>query len=61
MGQDAAEMLPVVVTREEHQVFTNAWRQAIPLGSRNVTRAQVEAAAREICADYPEVLAALGM
>jgi hypothetical protein len=53
----------VVVTRAEHQEFTNAWRQAIPYGSgtRNATPAQVEGAAQQIYADYPEILQALGL
>jgi hypothetical protein len=30
MGQKSGDMASVAVTRAEHQVFTNAWRQAIP-------------------------------
>ncbi len=55
---------PTVVTRAEHQQFTNAWRQAIPHGPSGTgmaTRAQVEAAARQIYADYPQILRALGL
>jgi len=53
----------IVVTRSEHQVFTNAWRQAIPYGAgtRTASRAQIEGAARQIYADYPEILRALGL
>lgn len=48
-------------TRAEHQVFTNAWRQAIPHGSRNVTPNMVNNTARNIYSDYPEILRALGL
>ena len=53
----------IVVTRSEHQVFTNAWRQAIPYGAgtRTASRAQIEGAARQIYSDYPEILRALGL
>lgn len=61
MGQNTAEMSSIVVTRAEHQVFTNAWRQAIPYGSRNVTPSMVNNAARTIYRDYPEILQALGL
>lgn len=54
-------MPSIVVTRGEHQVFTNAWRQAIPYGSRNITRSQVDDAARRIYAEYPEILKELGL
>ncbi len=61
MGQNTADMSAIVVTRAEHQVFTNAWRQAIPYGSRNVTPGMVNNAARNIYRDYPEILQALGL
>jgi hypothetical protein len=61
MGQNTADMSAIVVTRAEHQVFTNAWRQAIPYGSRNVTPGMVNNAARTIYRDYPEILRALGL
>lgn len=43
----------IVVTRAEHQVFTNAWRQAIPYGSRNVTPNMVNNSARTSTATTP--------
>lgn len=64
MGQAIGEMPSIVVTRAEHQVFTNAWREAIPYGSNGTgmaTRAQVEGAARQIYSEYPEILRALGL
>ena len=64
MRQTVGDMPSVVVTRAEHQVFTNAWREAIPYGptgTGRATPAQVEAAARQIYRDYPEILDALGL
>ena len=64
MGQNVRDMASVAVTKAEHQVFTNAWRAQIPWGAGGTgmaTRAQVEAAARRIYADYPEILLALGL
>lgn len=63
MGGNTDDWATVVVTRAEHQVFTNAWRQAIPYGAgtRNATRADVQRAARQIYADYPEILKGLGL
>jgi hypothetical protein len=54
---------PVAVTTEQHQVFTNAWRKAIPYvsGTRSATRAQIYDAAREIYAAYPEILKKSGL
>lgn len=64
MGQNVGDMASIAVTRAEHQVFTNAWRAAIPYGpqgTRVATRMQVEDAARRIYADYPDILKALGL
>jgi hypothetical protein len=63
LGQRVQEMLSVAVTSGEHQVFTNAWRQAIPYGqgTANATVPQIMAAARQIYANYPEILQALGL
>ena len=61
MDQAVGDMPSIVVTRPEHQVFTNAWRAEIPYGSRNVTPTQVNDAARRVYADYPEILQALGL
>ena len=56
-------MLSVVLTKEEHQVFTNAWQAAIPrgAGTANATREQVMASARRIYANYPAILKSLGL
>jgi hypothetical protein len=63
MGGNTNDWVTIVVKKDEHQVFTNLWRQHIPVGegTQNATRAQVESAARQIYADYPEILRALGL
>lgn len=64
MDQTVGDMPSVVVTRAEHQVFTNAWREAIPYGPTGTgmaTRAQVENASGQIYREYPEILQALGL
>jgi hypothetical protein len=63
MGQNARQALSVAVTPAEHQVFTNARRAAIPYGSgtANATAQQVLDAARQIYANHPEILSALGL
>lgn len=60
VGGNTNNWLTILVTRSEHQVFTNAWRQAIPYGAgtRNATRFEIESAARRIYAAYPEILRA---
>lgn len=60
MGQDAKNMLSIVLTQEEHAAFTQTWRQLIPYGSQ-ATRAEVEAAARVVYKDHPDILSALGL
>jgi hypothetical protein len=56
--------LSMAVTKAEHQVeFTNKWRKAIPYGPGGTaiaTRAEVEQVARQIYAQYPSILRALG-
>jgi hypothetical protein len=57
-------MASIAVTGAEHQLFTNAWRKAIPYGPEGTgmaTRMQVETAARQIYSDYPDLLKALGL
>ncbi len=65
LGLDPGKMSGIALTPEEHQVFTNAWRQAIgyigdknPITTANATREQIWAAAQEIYAKYPELLEA---
>ena len=63
LGQNARQGLSVAVTQEEHQAFTNAWRSAIRygVGTANASEAQVINAARQIYADYQEILDELGL
>ena len=63
MGESAGDMASVAVTKVEHQVFTNGWRQAIPYGegTANATPAQIRGAASQIYANYPDILSALGL
>lgn len=63
LGVSEGQMGSVAVTKAEHQVFTNAWRSLIPYGSgtANATRDQVMGAAKEIYAEYPAILKALGL
>lgn len=63
MGQTTRQGLSVAVTPAEHQVFTNAWRAAIPYGAgtANATVEQVINAARQIYAGYPAILSVLGL
>jgi len=58
--QKKGHMLSIVVTPAEHQVFTNAWHAAIGY-KRDVSPAEISAAARRIYANYPAVLNALGL
>jgi len=53
----------VAVTPEEHQVFTNAWRNAIgyinsnnPLNTGTATLEDIWLAAQKVYADYPALL-----
>jgi RHS repeat-associated protein/uncharacterized repeat protein (TIGR01451 family) len=64
LGLVACEMLSIALPPDEHQVFTNAWRNAIPYGPNGTgcaTAAEIYAAAMEIYANYPAILAALGL
>ena len=63
LGVNRNSMQSIALTRAEHQVFTNAWRQAIPYGQGtvNATRQQILNAARQIYRAYPEILRALGL
>lgn len=56
-------MSSIALTRAEHQVFTNAWRAAIPYGqgTLNATREQIYTAARQVYSNYPQILRALGL
>jgi hypothetical protein len=55
------KMLSVALTKEEHQIFTNAWRKAIPYGTKYSPAMErlVKETAKEIYKNYPEILKAL--
>lgn len=63
LGVKPGDMASIALTPAEHQVFTNAWRQAIPLGqgTANATRDQVMNAAKQIYKEYPDILKSLGL
>jgi len=63
LKQEAKEMLSTAVTKAEHQGFTNAWRKAISYGkgTAEATEATVKSTAKEIYANYPSILKALGL
>ena len=58
LGISANKMLSVVVTSEEHAIFTDAWRKEFSYGIDygKIGLDQLWAAAQKIYADYPELL-----
>lgn len=56
--QNTGKMPSIVVTRDEHQVLTNAWRKAIPYlkDYKAVSIDDVRRAAAEVYADLPEMM-----
>jgi hypothetical protein len=61
-------MLSIVLTEAEHNAFTQAWRDAIgydgmraAITTSTATVADVEAAARTVYANHPDILKALGL
>jgi hypothetical protein len=62
-GESAGQMLSQVLSPENHQAFTNAWRQLIPYGegTANATRETVLNAAREVYREFPDILKVLGL
>jgi hypothetical protein len=62
---DTDTMLSVVLTKEEHQVFTNAWRRAIgyitdsnPFKTNTASKKDIWNAAQDIYKGYPDLLEA---
>jgi RHS repeat-associated protein len=53
----------IALTKEQHQLFTNAWRNHIGYGegTDNATFSMVEDAARRVYADHPDLLRVLGL
>jgi hypothetical protein len=63
LGVNPRTMQSIALTPAEHQVFTNAWRQAIPYGqgTANATVQQIQNVARQVYQDFPDILKALGL
>ncbi|MEJ2042137.1 MAG: hypothetical protein P8X89_02560, partial [Reinekea sp.] len=63
LGVKPGDMASIALTKAEHQVFTNAWRKAIPYGqgTANATRELVMEKAKDIYSGYPEILKSLGL
>ena len=72
LGSNTNSWKSIVLTKTEHQLFTNAWKDAITrdgmlstgwTGARTSTATleQIKVAAREIYKNYPEILEALGL
>ncbi|SHJ18706.1 RHS repeat-associated core domain-containing protein [Malonomonas rubra DSM 5091] len=61
LGTAPGDMASVAVTRAEHQVFTNAWRKAIPYGEGTAaaTKDQIMSAATQIYKNHPKLLDAI--
>lgn len=53
----------IALTKEQHQLFTNAWRERIGYGegTAKATFSMVEDAARRVYADHPDLLRVLGL
>jgi hypothetical protein len=63
IGGNVRDWPSVVVTKAEHQAFTNQWLKEIPRGrgTRNATPEEINNAARKIYSGYPEFLDSLGL
>jgi len=57
------DMLSIVLTKEEHQLFTNGWRKAIGYGSATLgaDKKRIVEAARDVYRNSPGILQALGL
>ncbi len=60
LGLNRGDMLSIIVDKPEHQVFTNAWRNAIAYGTNysKVTTQELWLHAQEVYRDYPALLEA---
>jgi hypothetical protein len=58
LGLKASQMISVALTPEQHQIFTNIWRQQIPYGTNYnmLTDSQIWLAAQKVYQGYPELL-----
>lgn len=60
-GINPNSMKSIVVTKEEHRLFTNEWRKLIPYNTKKVSESEIKAAAKQVYKDYPDILKALGL
>jgi hypothetical protein len=68
LGEVEDDMLSIVLTKAEHDNFTQAWREAIPyrnsgaiVNTVTATEKQILDAAKKIYKDYPNILKVLGL
>ena len=63
LGVKEGDMLSIALKKDEHQIFTNKWRELIPYGSNYdvMDTDKIFDAARKVYADCPEILNALGL
>ena len=62
LGVSIDDMISVVLTKDQHAVFTKLWRDFVPYGtnySKFVKWEDVREIARKVYADYPELFALL--
>lgn len=51
MGVKSRHMLSVALTQEQHRVYTNRWRKAVPYGTKQISRKQMRAALESVYHD----------
>lgn len=56
--ENTGEMLSIALTKSEHRVYTNAWREQIPYATGRHSREEIWNAAKNIYADRPDLLEA---
>ena len=68
LGVKQGDMLSIVLTHDEHKIFTESWKKFIgyrgtkaSLRTDNVTKDQIFDVARQIYKEYPEILKALNL
>ena len=52
----SGQMQSVVLTKSQHRIYTNLWRQNIPYGSRNITPDKIKEVAKIVYADNKQLL-----
>lgn len=61
MDIDPNQMKAIVLTKEEHQIFTARWRKEIPYGTENVSDDMIMDAAKKVYEDHLDILEILGL